>query len=131
MPRALKICPVPGCPELVESGRCAAHRLEVDRARGSATARGYNTRGHRLFRSAVLERDPICVLCLVERPNTPRLATVADHHPLSRRELLARGLDPDDPDSGRGLCKPHHDRETARQQPGGWAAANLAPPPGG
>jgi len=65
----------------------------------------------------VLDRDPICVLC--------RLAasTVADHWPTSRRDLEAAGLDPNDPARGRGLCKPCHDRETARNQPGGWNAS--------
>jgi len=63
---------------------------------------------------AVLDRDPICVLC--------RLAasTVADHYPRSRRELIAAGDDPNDPACGRGLCKRCHDRSTAREQPGGW-----------
>lgn len=48
-------------------------------------------------------------------------ATVADHHPLSRKQLIDAGLNPDDPNAGRGLCKPCHDRETATNQPGGWA----------
>lgn len=119
-PRALKVCPVPGCPELVREGRCQRHTREVDRARGTAAERGYNSAGHlRRFRPGVLERDQLCVLCEAEgRP--PTLATVADHWPLSRRELIAQGLDPDDPQRGRGLCKPHHDRSTAQAQPGGW-----------
>ncbi|MER7155437.1 holin, partial [Streptomyces lydicus] len=44
----------------------------------------------------------------------------ADHYPLSRRELVARGDDPDDPRHGRGLCGPCHSSETAQHQPGGW-----------
>ncbi|MEU6709988.1 hypothetical protein ABZ897_00800 [Nonomuraea sp. NPDC046802] len=49
-------------------------------------------------------------------------STVADHHPLSRRELVARGLDPDDPQYGRGLCTSCHGKETAAnpEQAGGW-----------
>jgi 5-methylcytosine-specific restriction enzyme A len=50
-----------------------------------------------------LERDPICVICGIAP------ATVADHYPLSRKELVARGMDPNDPAHGRGLCKPCHD----------------------
>jgi 5-methylcytosine-specific restriction protein A len=121
-PRALKVCPVPGCPELVEAGRCDAHRRESDQARGTATSRGYTSKGHtKRFRPGVLSRDPLCVLCMAEgRP--PRLSTVADHWPLSRRQLLEQGLDPDDPDHGRGLCKPCHDRSTAEHQPGGFNA---------
>jgi 5-methylcytosine-specific restriction protein A len=44
----------------------------------------------------------------------------ADHWPLSRRELVEQGLDPDDPKHGRGLCTSCHSRSTAREQPGGW-----------
>ena len=61
-------------------------------------------------------RDPICVLCDVA------LSTVADHYPLSRKELIDQGLNPNDPMHGRGLDKLCHDRSTAVEQPGGWAA---------
>ncbi len=120
MPRAKRVCPTPGCPTLTDGGRCPQHQRDADLDRGTATQRGYTSAGHtKRFRPAVLERDPICVLCLAEG-TTPRLATVADHWPLSRRELIAQGLDPDDPKHGRGLCAQHHSRETARLQPGGW-----------
>ena len=114
MPRAPRVCSKPGCPRLTSSGRCDEHRTQADRARGTAAERGYTSAGHQRFRTAVLDRDPICMLC--------RLAAsvVADHWPRSRRELLAVGDDPNDPRCGRGLCKRCHDRETARHQPGGW-----------
>ena len=110
------VCSVPGCPTYVErgQGRCDEHRRHADRARGTAAQRGYTGRGHRGFRAAVLDRDPICVECRLAP------ATVADHYPKSRRELVEAGLDPNDPTRGRGLCKTCHDRETARHQPGGW-----------
>jgi 5-methylcytosine-specific restriction enzyme A len=114
MPRALTVCSVPGCPQLTPAGRCVDHAREADRARGTAHQRGYGSRHRRVFRRAVLRRDPVCVLC----HQAP--ATTADHYPLSRRELEARGLDPDDPRFGRGLCQRCHSRETARNQPGGW-----------
>lgn len=116
MARARKVCPVRGCSRLTAGGRCAECRRKSDRERGTAADRGYTHRGHQLFRLAVLDRDPICVLCDLAP------STVADHHPLSRRDLVAAGLDPDDPKHGRGLCKRCHDRETARNQPGGWNA---------
>jgi 5-methylcytosine-specific restriction protein A len=114
---AMRVCSVTGCGTLypkTEGSRCAAHRVQADRARGTASERGYTSPGHRTFRNAVLHRDPICVVC------QQRESTVADHHPLSRRELIARGMNPNDPHHGRGLCKPCHDSQTALNQPGGW-----------
>lgn len=117
MARARKPCSTPTCPALVPPGtaRCPDCRRAADKARGTATERGYTTAGHRLFREQVLARNPVCVLCLAAP------ATVADHWPLSRRDLQDQGLNPNDPTRGRGLCKRCHDRETARHQPGGWA----------
>lgn len=91
--------------------RCEGCDRAADRARGD---RGYGSRGHRLFREAVLARDPMCKVC------GRAWSTVADHHPIARRDLVDMGRDPDDPSAGRGLCKGCHDRETARLQPGGW-----------
>lgn len=116
--RALTTCPVPDCPELTEGGPCAGCRRQRERQRGSASRRGYGKRHRQRFRRQVLARDICCVLCRSEDKWT--LATVADHWPLSRRELEERGLDADDPARGRALCKRHHDQETARNQPGGW-----------
>ena len=116
MPRALKVCPTSGCGALTNGGRCPSCAAAADRVRGTAAERGYTSAGHRRFRRVVLRRDPICVLCQLEP------ATVADHYPLSRRQLLAAGLNPNDSSRGRGLCKRCHDQETARLQPGGWHA---------
>jgi 5-methylcytosine-specific restriction protein A len=113
----MRVCSVHGCPEIypsAEGSRCVRHRREADQARGTARDRGYATLGHQAFRRAVLARDPICVICHVA------FSTVADHYPLSRRELADLRLDPNDPSRGRGLCKPCHDSETAQHQPGGW-----------
>ena len=95
---------------------CQACKRAADLARGDAAQRGYGQRHRTLFREAILARDPVCQLCL------RALSTVADHWPTSRRDLVALGLDPDDPIYGRGLCKRCHDRETAVNQPGGWNA---------
>ncbi|AXH89424.1 holin [Micromonospora aurantiaca] len=115
MPRALRVCPVPGCPQLTAGGRCGTHRREADQARGSRHERGY-TPQHDNFRKAVLRRDPICVQCKAAPSKH------ADHYPLSLRELRARGLNPYDPTRGRGLCHPCHSSQTAQHQPGGWNA---------
>ena len=117
MPRASRVCSVPGCPNLTLQGRCQQHRQEADRARGTAAQRGYSSKGHAVFRAGVLARDPVCTLC------TLQISTVADHWPLSRKQLLEHGMNANDPRHGRGLCKPCHDRETARNQPGGWNAS--------
>lgn len=113
MGRSLHVCSRPGCPNLTPSGRCTSCRAAADQARGSPRARGYGS-AHQRFRTAVLARDPVCVLC----GRAP--AKHADHWPDDRRTLVQRGLDPNDPARGRGLCQPCHAKETAREQPGGW-----------
>ena len=113
-PRA-KVCSTPGCPAFADPGksRCHAHDRQADNAR---EGRGiYSTRGHRAFRRAVLRRDPLCVLC-------GKIATVADHHPRTRRELVEQGANPNDPAHGRGLCTACHNKATANdpRTRGGW-----------
>jgi len=117
----MKTCSKPGCPTLVEAGdgRCKPHKAEADRARGTATERGYTGAGHQAFARAVLRRDKVCVM-----PECDRAAKHADHHPLSRKELIAAGLDPNDPRHGRGLCHEHHSSETTQHQPGGFLLRN-------
>lgn len=114
-------CSVPGCPEVTaRGGRCEVHRREAEQQRGTAAERGYDTRWQRI-RRAYLYRNPWCLLC-------GRTATVADHFPLSRRQLVAQGVaDPDAPNRLRPLCATCHNRETAKRQPGGWASANAKP----
>ncbi|MGY1452661.1 holin [Streptomyces sp. SS8] len=119
--RAHKACSTPGCPELVppgKAGRCPDCRRKAERTRGSAHRRGYGTQHRDRFRRGVLDRDPVCVECRAAP------ATVADHWPRSRRELVELGLDPNDPKHGRGLCHPCHGKATAAnpQQRGGWYA---------
>jgi len=77
--------------------------------------KGYKSIGHARFRRTVLARDPICVLC------EQVLATVADHYPLTRRQLVEAGMDPNDATHGRGVCAKCHNSHTARTSPGGWA----------
>lgn len=110
----MRICTAAGCGVIVDAGRCDSHRRQADRYRGTAAERGYNSAAHRRFRAAVLYRDPICVVCDVA------VAVVADHWPRDRRVLVDLGLDPNDPQHGRGLCIPCHSSETAANQPGGW-----------
>ncbi len=126
--RALSICTTPGCPEYTQGGRCTGCRAEAEQRRGTAAQRGYGGRHRRRFRTAVLARDPQCVCTDTAHGHgdpcgEPSLH--ADHYPRDRRELAAAGEDPDDPRHGRGLCGPCHSSETARHQPGGWAAGHA------
>lgn len=124
MVRALKVCSRPGCPELTDSGRCTGCAAEAEQVRGNRHQRGYGHRHETRFRRGVLAKHLMCVCtdeghdghgtqCLVP-------STVADHWPRDRRELVRLGLDPNDPQYGRGLCKACHDQHTATEQPGGW-----------
>lgn len=115
----LKVCNVTHvrCPELTDhpSGKCETHRLEAkrvsDAGRPSARARGYDAQ-HEADRDAYLHAHPIC-----EDPEgCDQPSTVLDH---------VDGLGPNgprghDPSNWRALCATHHNRRTARDQPGGW-----------
>jgi 5-methylcytosine-specific restriction protein A len=128
--RALVPCPSPGCPAYTKKGiRCPQHaRLTIavgDRNRGTAGYRGYSGVGWSLARKACMERDRQCQCDAVECDHVAfrcgTASVVADHFPLSRKQLIAnRIVDPDDIAYLRGLCKLCHDRHTARSQPGGW-----------
>jgi len=45
---AKRVCTEPGCPTLVDAGRCAEHRRERDRQRGTRQERGYAAAHDRL-----------------------------------------------------------------------------------
>lgn len=117
--KASRPCSIPGCGKPArDGGKCEEHQRQQrkysDDRRGSATARGYGAAHQKRFRPGVLERDGhTCQVCGGH-------ATVADHYPHSRRELVAMGLDPDDPQYGRALCTEHHNQHTGRTQ--GWMA---------
>lgn len=126
MPRTWKPCSTPTCSELVPSGqtKCDNCKADAEQRRGTATQRGYGKRHQSRFRRGVLRKDPLCV-CV--HPDCGHgapcglIATVADHWPRDRRQLVAEGADPDDPANGRGLCQPCHDRHTARTTAWGGA----------
>ncbi|MGW1057609.1 hypothetical protein [Micromonospora rubida] len=125
MPRALKTCSTPGCPELVRTGRCPTCQANAEARRGTARQRGYDRQHETRFRAKVLRRNPLCVCETTGHHHGAqclRPSSVADHHPLSRRELVDAGLDPNDPRHGRGLCEGCHNRHTSEAQPGGWNA---------
>lgn len=114
MPRPPTTCTHPGCLEVATDGhgRCTPHQRRAPDTRPGPRERGYGGAHETRFRPGVLRRDPWCV-----DPDhvhdQPVRATVADHHPRTRRELVLAGDDPDDPRHGRGLCAPCHSRITA------------------
>ncbi len=111
MPRALKSCPVTGCPNLTRGGRCAEHEAErkriVDAGRPTAAQRGYTSARWRSTRRAQLRREPLCREC-------GKVATDVDHID-GLGPLGPRGHDPENLQS---LCRPCHSRKTARENGG-------------
>lgn len=113
----MRVCSKAGCPTIypdIQGSRCTKHTAAARRSRIDNDV--YSSTGHRRFRNSVLTRDPICVTCDIAQ------STVADHYPLTRRELVAQGMNPNDPAHGRGLCAPCHNKHTAATSPGGWNA---------
>lgn len=116
-----KVCNVTHerCPELTAdpSGKCERHLAEARKAsdakRPNSAARGYDERW-RKTRAAYLQRYPTCQ----DPSGCTEKATDVDH---------IDGLGPAGPQGHdwanlRGLCKAHHSKRTARDQPGGWNA---------
>ena len=120
-----RVCTVPGCGTLHEgTGKCPEHRAQAERDR-RPHGTPYNRAAHRSARETVLARQPRCVCpgdCGKHTGWCGAEATVADHHPHERVDLVAMGENPDDPKWMRGLCKPCHDAKTARTKPSGWNA---------
>lgn len=106
-------CTRPGCGNLVPHGQqCPNH--ERDANRPNAYQRGYTTRRWRVIRKRFLATHNQCVDC-----GAP--ATVPDHDPYERRELIAMGVpDPDAFEYLKPRCIPCHNKRTARATPGGW-----------
>ena len=89
------------------AGLCQHHYRQSEQMRGSSGERGYDASHARRFRSAVLDAAGwVCVRC-------GGAASVADHYPRTRKQLVQAGDDPNDPQYGRALCKLCHDRHTA------------------
>jgi len=115
-------CKTPGChnPARHKRPTCTQCRTRTNRdqdtRRGNPTRRGYGRRHRERFRAGVLIRDRLCRICKRKE------AVEADHYPLDRKTLVKMGLDADNPEYGRGLCKSCHAHETASipEQRGGW-----------
>ena len=116
--------PCPACRQLTTTkGRCPTCTLTYDQARGTPHQRGYTATHRNTFRHHVLTRDPDCQcpgcpVCTHPNRTCVRDSTDADHHPHTRRQLIALGLDPNDQQYGRGLCHRCHSHHTAKQRHG-------------
>lgn len=112
MARAPRTCPVAGCDAALPPGQgCPTHPRRPRRApeyRPSPAQRGYDTKWAR-NRARFLAAHPTCVDC-------GQGATVADHDPLTRRQLLAMGVEhPDAWERLRPRCAPCHNRRSPTQ----------------
>lgn len=116
----MKVCTEPGCPALVPSGRCPQHGPKTA-PRPSTTAQGYGARW-RAARDPFIAAHPLCQGDGAggHHPRCDGRATVADHDPITRRELVRLG-DPN-PDAWHHLVARSaacHGRKTALFD-GGW-----------
>jgi 5-methylcytosine-specific restriction protein A len=112
MKRALHVCPIPGCPELVSGSAryCAKHERErrpVD-TRPSSAKRGYDAEWQKI-RSAFLAAHPQCTFPGCSLPSTEA------HHVIAVRDGGSH-----DENNLRAYCKKHHAQITAQEQPGGF-----------
>lgn len=122
-----KVCSTSGCPHLVSSGSLCDECRKAKDKRRTRGCNPYTSKAHRLARARVLARDPRCV-CPGDGPDgcgrhhgiCGAPSTIADHWPIERIELVEAGLDPNDPQRMRGLCKRCHDSKTARTKPSGF-----------
>ena len=109
--RAFTPCSQPGCPTLVDHpGRCAEHIRTKDRRRGTAAARGYDTRWQQL-RASHLHREPLCRRCGRPATDVDHMDNLGPHGPRGR-----------DPANLQSLCHACHARKTAVES-SRWAAA--------
>ena len=118
--RPLKPCAQPGCPVLVESGRCPGHdgkrQHYRDHPRGSSTVQGYGQRWRRA-RARFLAAHPLCVQC--RREGRITAATVVDHKAPHRGDPALFW----DESNWQPMCKQCHDAKTARG--GRWGSRSI------
>ena len=107
-------CSFPGCPELIPSGErfCSKHKKEeqkrYDKQRGTAAQRGYDARWRR-YKKRYITEHPLCI----NYEECHNVATVVDHI-----ISVNQGGDFWDPNNHQPMCKPCHDRKTAKEDGG-------------
>lgn len=104
-------CTAPGCRTLVPRGRArcdvheSKHQAQDRERRGSAHARGYDTRWQR-YRLSFLATHPLCVMC--QEQGRVVAASVVDHIKAHKGDQQLFW----DPTNHRAVCKPCHDART-------------------
>lgn len=118
--RAKRPCAAPGCPTLVQGGRCSTHRRKREQARGTRQERGYD-RQHERWRGQVLRRDDyICQPCL----RSGRL--VGDCDTADHIVPFDQGGARLEPANGQAICSTCHGFKTAWER---WHDATVEPWP--
>ena len=97
---APKPCKYPGCGALTTGSYCEKHKGHYDRARGTATQRGYSSRWRRI-RAQKLAVNPLCERCEVEGKTRP--ATLVHHIDRNPKNNRMENLE--------SLCVQHHEEE--------------------
>lgn len=119
--RSMTPCTYPGCPTLVDGGRCAKHTPTFQR--DPAVKGLYNSKRWRTIRVRQLAREPWCRACLVEERYSP--ASDVDHIQAHRGDAAAFFAGP-----FQSLCKSCHSRKTAEEvgisAPGGRGGDNVS-----
>ncbi|RIY26352.1 hypothetical protein CJI51_02925, partial [Bifidobacteriaceae bacterium WP021] len=93
----------------------------LKKLRHTTDPKPYVSAGHRKARAKLLALHPYCQCegCKAHKGLCTQKATVADHYPLERFELLAEGKNPNALCFMRALCKRCHDIKTASTRPAG------------
>jgi 5-methylcytosine-specific restriction protein A len=105
----MPVCAAPGCPNLVQSGRCETCRRPKTRDLSAAWNSWYSERRWRAVRVAFLRKNRLCIDCQADGHIEP--ATIVDHEPPHHGNRQAFW----ESSRFRALCKRHHDRKTATQ----------------
>lgn len=103
--RSLRVCSVPGCPNLSTEGRCAIHRSELraaeDAKRGTRTERGLDNRWLRLrdhkIREHVAAHGWVCPGWQRD-PHPVEPGQLSGDHIVARTAAPERALDPSNVD---------------------------------
>lgn len=124
--RLLLTCAQPGCYNLQP---CPEHAKKPS-TQPSASSRGYGSRWQQI-RKAFLAANPLCAGNGTgsHHPHCDGKATIPDHHPLTRAELVRQGVA--DPDAFHRLVPrsdPCHKSITVRFD-GGWGNPKKPRPP--